>query len=459
VNVRTRYIARGARSLRLDEARTALYNWLLARQRGGTFVLQWTGSAPVPAVRDELCALGLEWDEELSGAVRSMRDYRRIVERLLHAGLAYRCFCTPPRMVCDGRCAGRVSPGSPARVRFRAHDDALQPRPVRPDPIGDLILLRRDGVPARHLIEIVTDHALGITHVIRSSEWLPHTAAQRRLHRALGWEPPEYIHLPLLATQRHERLYTFCERGYQPLALLNELARLGWMPRGRQSLLSREELIAGFDLDRLSRRPVALDRRRLDWFNHRVLRELDTSEFAHLVVLRWEAAYGHAHRAERTGLSPGEWQHILAGAIQDDLHNLAEVADRVRFAFEEAVVPDDDAARVLAQPYARPILSFFAGGIAAVEPFDATTLDAWISDLRLRFKRRLGIRSRDVMYVLRAALTGQTHGPCLVVVCQLLGPGRCVERARSALAHGGCDEQRSSGRLTRRVPGQTRQAL
>jgi glutamyl/glutaminyl-tRNA synthetase len=170
----------------------------------------------------------------------------------------------------------------------------------------------------------------------------------------------------------------------------------------------------------------------LDWFNRRALGQMDEGEAARLMAPYWEEAYGVAHRARGTALAVDEWQRALAAAIRGEMVRLTDAADAARFCFVDEVSWGTDAEDLLARPYAPEVLEAFCALVESVEPFTFEALDAAISDLRRGFKASHGIRSRDVMYLLRAALTGRADGPCLVVACQLLGRERCLSRIEKA---------------------------
>jgi nondiscriminating glutamyl-tRNA synthetase len=358
-------------SLTLSQARTALYGWLYARREGGAFILRVSDGA-APSLCDELRWLGLDWDEGPEAS------------------------------------------------------DALSG-----------VLPTAEGQSAPLLAQVIDDYEMAITHVFHDACQRPQTEQELALYRTLGWEPPQYIHLPVVAGAGPdgEPLATYRARGYLPLALVNCLARLGWTPRGKRELLSPEALVARFDLKRVSRSAAAFDLQQLSWFNRRALCALDAQEIAALLVPRWQRAYGAADCAEGTALTPIEWQQALALVLREELDNLDQAVEGAGFAFVDTVTPDEQAREVLAQPYAPEVLRAFVRELPAVEPFAYEPIDAWISALRQRFKAALGVvqgvRSRDVMYVLRAALTGRMDGPCLVEACQLLGRERCAQRARA----------------------------
>jgi glutamyl-tRNA synthetase len=266
-----------------------------------------------------------------------------------------------------------------------------------------------------------------------------------RLHEARGWTPPRFVYLPPVVWPTGNALasasvHLLRARGYLAPAVVNHLARLGWSPRGKRALLSLSALAQHYDLGRLARKPVAFRREQLDWFNRRYLASLDRAALVRLFVPYWRDAYGLAHRAEGTALGSDEWQQTLAVSVREEVCALPEVVDRVHFAFVDRIKPgarSGPATRMLAQAYAPEVLSAFVEAIAGVEPFGFAPIDALVSDLRWRFRASHGIRSRDVMHVIRAALTGRLDGPCLVDACRLLGRRRCVERARCVLVEVG----------------------
>jgi len=251
---------------------------------------------------------------------------------------------------------------------------------------------------------------------------------------ALGEVSPQYVPLPSIeGSEVGIPMSEWIGQGYSRAALANCLARLGWSPRGKRALLSLDELAERFDLERVSRRPAVFDRQDLDWFNRRWLGGLGADEVTALLAPHWLAAYGRADRAAGTALSPDQWQETLALAIRQELNRPAQAVEKARFVFVDALCPNEASQEFLAQPCAAQVLETFAGELGTVQPFEFDPLDAFCRELRLRFKRTLGMRSRDVMYVLRAALTGRQDGPCLVVACQLLGPDRCIQRALQAV--------------------------
>jgi glutamyl/glutaminyl-tRNA synthetase len=330
---------------RITDVRTALLNWLFARHNGGTFILRVRDASPTsPAHRtaaalcDGLRWLGLDWDEGPDAQPAQLDGCRQAVQFLVERQAAYPCYCSPGQPSqpqppgCQGNCraltsrqrAGYDARGIPHALRLKVPrggqtvlaDLVLGEVAFQHAALLDPILLHPGGSPASPLAEVVGDHRASITHVTQDSEQLPGVPYRLVLYEALGWKPPLYAHLPSIAgpspvdpTQRARdvALDTYRASGYMPLAVVNHLALLGWTPRGKRRLLSLPELAEQFDPRRVSRKPVAFEVERLNWFNRRCLARLDGCEIARLLVPEWRKAYGWPDRAAGTGLSPGEW--------------------------------------------------------------------------------------------------------------------------------------------------------
>ncbi|MFL7809822.1 MAG: glutamate--tRNA ligase family protein [Anaerolineae bacterium] len=397
MTVRIRFSVPASAGLSLIEARTALYSWLLARHEGGALVLSVVdlvgdegSSAPLvshgQAACDELRWLGLDWDEGPRLQPARINAYRERARQFARAGAA-----------------------------------------------AEAELLTVEGGPVPLPAAVADDYVLGITHVVQAQGQRPAEPAYRRLAEALGWIPPTFVYLPALSfddiSARPASLRACREQGYLGLAVANDLARMGWTPRGKRQLLSLAQLAARFDPARLAHSAVTPVPGQLGWFNRRCLNGLDLAERARLMADWWEQAYGRADRAEGTELAPEAWQRLLAETISSEVCALSEVPGKVRFAFVDPVELDGEAVEILSHSYAPQVLAAFAGRVSRLAPFTYEAIDAAISALRWEFKAALGIRSRDVLHVIRAALAGRADAPCVVAVCQLLGRGRCLERA------------------------------
>ncbi|HET8945524.1 MAG TPA: glutamate--tRNA ligase [Candidatus Polarisedimenticolia bacterium] len=494
--VRVRFAPSPTGDLHVGNARTALFNWLFARHAGGRFILRIEDTdreRSRPEHERQLLAdlrwLGLGWDEGIDeggedGPYRQSERlplYRQAADRLIETGAAYRCFCDPAVLEAErvrereagraslysGRCRGlprevsvqRAREGEACAVRFDVRATAageavdfedLVHGPVRVpvDQIGDLVLLRRDGGPAYNFAVVVDDQAMRITHVIRGDDHLSNTPRQVLLARALGFVSPRFAHLPLLVAPGGAPLSkregavsvrALFEAGYPPEAVLNHLALLGWSPPGGVEVLTREELVAAFDLARVSRSPAVFDRQKLDALSMRHLQ-------------RWEPSrlVGEAAPVlQEAGLLPQTitsdvraWSEALVGLVSDRLSRLGELPGLlgVVFAF--------DAQRSLADADVRSTLSDAAGrkvvretlDLLADDPLTAPRLQGVIAEVR----RRTGAKGKDLFHPIRVGLTGFGSGPELVRLLPVLDEGSrldlpqpvrgCADRARALLA-------------------------
>lgn len=440
MTVRVRFSAAAISGLSLADARVALYSWLYARHESGTLVLCVEDAAPsMPAAPaagslcDDMRWLGLDWDEGPYLQSERIKGYREYAQQLLHRGAATaHTFAPAPGDPSPPH--ERIRPGAAPREQYTIADLVQGTQVVQARSAGAPALFATKERPSPSLAVVADDHELGITHVIQAHERWPELFTYLRLCDMLDWRPPRFVHLPALSfddtSARPSSLQSCREQGYLGLAVANDLARMGWTPRGRRELLPLTELAARFDLSRVARGPCTPAPRQLEWLNRRCLAQLDPAQRTCLMVDRWQAAYGLADRAQGTGLTPAAWRQALADAVSGQLHALAEVPDLVRFAFVDQVDPDIQAAQALSRPYAGQVLEAFVEGLSTVEPFAYEEIDAMITELRWRFKAVLDVRSRDVLHVVRAALTGRVDAPCLVVTCQLLGRARCLQRAQ-----------------------------
>lgn len=415
-------------SAEVERMRAAVWGWLLARHHDGTFLLRGQNRVHVEAMCAELRRLGLDWDEVSVPDAGRPACYQRLARQLVEQGCAYER---------DGAIWFRICRSGQIDI----NDLILRTLAFEQTDLGDPLLIASDGSPSPLWAEVADLHLLQVTHVVRLAAQLSDLPLHIQIHRALG-RMPAYLHLPSIGGAEGVRLADLLAEGYSPLALVNALATLGWTPRGKRRLREMDELIAGFDLAQVSRQATwsweALDR-----FNHSYLNQLDLAALTELLVPRWHAAFGLAHRADETTLSPNDWQALLTRAIRSELDVLSQAVKLARPFFDDQLDLRPDAVETLAQPYAPDVLRAFVDGLSTLEPFAYDPLNEFVSALRYRFKASHGIRSRDAMFVIRAALTGRTDGPCLIEACLLLGRARCLQRARYALMSGpGAGRQR-----------------
>src|SRR2546428_3742042 len=324
--VRVRYAPSPTGALHLGGARTALFNFLFARQHGGQFLLRIEDTDRarfIPEsqaqIEEALTWLGLRWDEPPLIQADRKPVYRAAAEALLDRGVAYRCFCTPQRLEVmraeqrarkeperyDRRCAAipkdesdrRAAAGEPFVVRQRMptegvttlHDLVMGTVVFKNETLDDHVLLKSDGFPTYHLAFAVDDHATSISHVIRGDGWLPSAPKHLLLFQSFNLLPPSFAHLPLVLgpdqkplAKRHgaKDVLEYREAGYLPEAVDNFIAFLGWSPGTDQDIFTMEELIQAFDLSKIQASPAVANLERLDWLNGPFIRRLTPPELA-----------------------------------------------------------------------------------------------------------------------------------------------------------------------------------
>jgi glutamyl-tRNA synthetase/nondiscriminating glutamyl-tRNA synthetase len=455
---RVRFAPSPTGSLHLGNARTALFNWLVARQRGGTLVLRIEDTdvdrheeGSEQKILDDLRWLGLDWDEgpDVGGPRGPYRQsergerYRRSADTLRESGRAYRCFCeergprTPGRRTlgCGGGCerldpaaareraaAGeahavrfRVLPPDPdpADLRIRFHDRLRGPIEVDATEVADPVLLRRDGRPTYNFAVVVDDGEMGIDLVLRGDDHLSNTPRQVLLFRSLGLELPEFVHLPMVRgadgsrlSKRHGAvsLAEYRERGYPREALVNALALLGWAPPGgERSVFGIEELLQEFDLDRVNRAPAAFDAGKLDWLSSRHLQQADAGELGAAIGRRLAAA----------GLLPdggvdAGWLAGVAEMLRTKIDRLDQAAERAAPLFAPGGDPGGDEARAaLRGEEAGAVVAALVQFASDAEP---ETAEAW-KELKQVIQRESGAKGKALFHPLRVALTGAVSGP------------------------------------------------
>ena len=435
--MRVRFPPSPTGALHLGNARTALYNWLLARGQGGELVLRIEDtdrerSTPenVETIFADLEWLGIDWDEGPVFQSERGERHAEVVAQLLADGHAYRSTAGPEEVkayrAAHGDAGFRGSDEGEGAVRLRVPDEGatVVHDVIRGESsfehrlLDDLVIARADGTPVYHLAVVVDDLDAGITHVVRGADHYSNTPKQMLIQRALGAEPPVYAHLPLLhgtdgkkLSKRHGAASAGDLRaaGYLPEAVLNYLALLGWGYDEETTFFTVEELQRHFSLERVSRSPAVFDEQKLRWMNGRYLRELDLDE----LTARLEAFTGRADLREAAAIS------------QDKISTLAEFWPLVGPLFDGPV--DDPAARekIFGAPEAGDRLLVARGALGALpEPWTAATVEAALAEVL----EATGAKPRQVFQPLRVALTGTTVSPGIYETLALLGRSEALAR-------------------------------
>jgi glutamyl-tRNA synthetase len=402
--------------LHIGGVRTALFNWLYARNQGGEFRLRIENTdtsrevaEATAQIQDSLRWLGLDWDGEVTFQLDRMERSREEADRLVAQGKAYE---------------------DEGAIRFRmpdegvtAWDDVVLGRVEVPnEQLEDLVLVRSDGRPTYNFASPVEDWLDGITHVIRGSDHVSNTPKQLQILMALGATPPIYAHLPSVngpdgrkLSKRHGAIGVdeFRAEGYLPEALVNFLALLGWSYDDKTTIMSRDELVERFTLDRVGASPATFDYAKLDWMNGEYIRELPAGELADRLV---------AYLSEQGLAWDAELVRRSAPHVQEKIAKLGDYRDFAGFLFHE-VAPDPSLldGRVLDEA---------AAELARVEPFQAPEIESALRGLA----ERLGLKPREAFQPIRVAVTGSKVSPGLFESLELLGRERALARLNDARA-------------------------
>ncbi|HSJ05836.1 MAG TPA: glutamate--tRNA ligase [Longimicrobiales bacterium] len=454
--------------LHVGGARTALFNWLLARHHGGAFVLriedtdrERSSDDMTRAILDGMAWLGLDWDEGPLHQADGLQRHREDAHRLLQDGSAYRCFCTPEQLDerraihpdgpaafrYDRRCAGidsdqaadRAAAGEACAIRFRVPDgatgwdDAVYGAITFANAdIEDFVILRTDGTPVYNLAVVSDDIAMRISHVVRGDDHISNTPKQILLYQALGQPCPVFAHVPMILgpdgrrlSKRHgaTAIGEYHDQGFLPDAMVNFLALLGWSPGSDQEIYSRNELVERFSLSGINRKSAVFDVQKLEWMNGRYLAGHPSADLARR--LRDLTADAGTER-------PEDWWLQLADILKVRSRTVAEMALQAGPFLMDAVHYDDDAvARHWKDPLAvADRLERLAARLATVEPFTEEPLETAIR----AFAAEDGIGAGKLIHPLRVALTGQASSPGIFEVARLLGREQVLGRLATAVS-------------------------
>ncbi len=460
--IRTRFAPSPTGDLHIGGARTALFAWLAARASGGQFLLRIEDTdqarstdESVAAILDGIRWLGLDPDEGPYFQSQRMDRYREVVDGLLESGHAYRCYCSRERIDqlreralasgskprYDGHCRDleTVPDGVEPIIRFRNPDSGSVQFTdrvrglieVANTELDDLVIMRADGTPTYNFAVVVDDLDMNINLVIRGDDHINNTPRQINIYRALGSEPPEFAHVPMILGEDGARLskrhgaasvMAWREDGYLPDAIVNYLARLGWS-HGDQEVFSRSELIELFDIGSVQHKPARFDRAKLNWLNQHYLRE---SPFEQVEAeLTW-----HLQRAGLNVSSDLALADLLA-VQAERVETLVELVERSRPFFEDFAEYDATAAKKQLRPVAAEPLEVLRGRLSALEDWQPEQLKAAVQAT----VDELGIGFGKIGMPLRVALMGQGESPSIDKTLWLIGRERSLQRIDRALAH------------------------
>jgi glutamyl-tRNA synthetase len=462
--------------LHVGGARTALFNWLFAKHVGGDFLLRiedtdqtrYDAKALVDLQAD-LKWLGLNWVEgpEVGGPhapyfqSERLPLYQKHAKILVDGGHAYPCFCTSERMdelreiqkrnnlptSYDRLCrsippetaAQRVAAGEKHVIRLKVpfHGDTVFKDFLRGTItyqnriLDDLVLLKTDLFPTYHLANVVDDHFMQITHVLRGDEWIPSTPRHVLLYQAFGWEPPTFVHLPVILGPDGGKLSKrkgaasvgdYRALGYLPETLINFLALLGWNPGGDEEYMERDRLVEMFTLEKINPKSAVFDEKKLEWLNGQYFLKRDVEYFFPLVKPLWVAAGvdGNAF--------PESYFRTAIGLLKDRSKRLPDFVSYGMYFFQEPQTYDEKAAKKYFTPGADALLTGLKEAIAALPVFDIPSLEALYKDTA----EKRGLKGGDLIHPTRLAISGIPFGPGLFELMVALGKDAVLRRLAAA---------------------------
>ena len=479
--VRVRFAPSPTGSLHVGGIRTAMYDWLFAKHTGGRFILRIEDTdaarkveGTVEMIMDSLKWLGLDWDEgpDIGGDYgpyfqsQRLDGYRRAAERLISQGDAYYCYCSPLRLkeMRDEQTKRKQPPGydrlcrelTPQQradmeasgvkpvVRFKmplegqiTHDDVIYGKVTFDlSTLDDYVLLKSDGYPTYHLANVVDDSAMEISHVIRGEEWISSVPRHLLLYKALKLKPPRFAHNPVILgphraklSKRHGAvsIIEYREQGYLPEAMFNFLALIGWSLDDKTEIISRQELIDNFSLERISRTGALFDRQKLEWMNGVYIRNLSPEDF----IQRTMPFLDSRLPLEVKRPLSADYVGRIMPLIQERAKTLAEVPDLVSFFFVEE--SDYDAGLLVGNNMTREsalkALTVSLERLERLETFDTETLETLLRPLA----EELELKTGQLFGTLRIATTGRTAAPPLFQTMAVLGRELCLKRIATAL--------------------------
>ena len=464
VAVKVRFAPSPTGFLHIGGVRTALFNWLFAKNHGGKFVLRIEDTdlsrsteESIEEILESMRWLGLDWDEGPFRQTERQKIYSQKVEQLLSAGKAYHCYCTPEELdrkrseaqkagnkpKYDGTCRERSdSPeGAPSVVRFKAPiegtvvvEDLLRGKVLFDiAELDDLILQRTDGTPTYNFVVVVDDSEMDITHVIRGDDHLSNTPRQCLLYDALDYPRPKFTHISMILGQDKSRLskrhgatsaLAYRDMGYLPDAMINYLARLGWS-HGDQEIFSREELIKHFSFDSVHTSAAVFDADKLSWLNEHYIKSTPPEK----LVPHLEPHLIKTGVLEKDhGLSLQEIARVIP-CLNERAKTLVEMAEKSAFFFKKEVEFDEKARSKFLTEEARPLLEKVIAGFSTLDNFSAESIESLFKKIVEEEGMKLGKLAQPV----RVALTGTTVSPGIYDVILLLGKEETLKRLQNVV--------------------------
>src|SRR5699024_2366378 len=468
--VRVRYAPSPTGNLHIGNARTALFNYLYAKHFNGTMVIRIEDTDEKRNVEGGeqsqlkyLRWLGIEWDEgvDVGGAYGPYRQmerldiYQKYADELLARGLAYKYYMTEDELEAEReeqRARGEVPKYSGAHrhltaediarfekegrkpsIRLRVPDDKTYtfhdivrgPITFESSDFGDWVIVKKNGTPTYNFAAAIDDHLMNISHVLRGEEHISNTPKQMMIYEAFGWTPPKFGHMTLILNEdrkklskRDEHIIQFIEQydhlGYLPEALFNFITLLGWSPGGEEEIFDREKLIDIFDPDRLSISPAVFDPKKLQWMNNQYIKAADLETVIEITLPHLIDA---VRVLENMDDDMRIWVEKLIALYKDQLSYGAEIVELTELFFKTDISYDEEIMDVLRGEQVIEVLQVFTDKLIHLDEFNKDTIKAELKATQKETKQR----GKKLFMPIRAAVTGETHGPELPFAIELLG--------------------------------------
>ena len=470
--------------------RTALYNYLYAKQTDGTYLIRIEDTdqtrlveGAIEGMIEEMLWSGVSHDEgpfmdAVSGEITEVGDfgpyiqsnrlelYKKHALELIENGHAYYCFCSKERLeavreeqksagltpkydghcrhLSDGEIKERLQRGEDHVIRLKlpenrtiTFNDLIKGSiSVNTNDLDDQVLMKTDGFPTYHLAVVVDDHFMEISHVVRGDEWLISTPKHVYTFEAFGWDAPQYVHLPVILSHTKKKLSKregdvavkdFRRRGYLPEALINYIALVGWSPEDGQEIMTMEELIEKFSFERVSKSSGVFDLDKLNWMNNQYLRACDLDRLTHLCKPYFlESGFVEVDQFE----AKFDWLKRIVEILRERLDKLEDIGSyKSFFSMKEVVLEDDEAKEIIEMPHVSSLLEALIDKIEQSEVLDAEALKSLLKEIQ----KETGHKGKNLFMPVRVGITGQVHGPDIAIVVEILGKALTIERLKYCL--------------------------
>ena len=482
--IRVRYAPSPTGHLHIGNARTALFNYLYARNQGGKFIIRIEDTDVKRNIKGGeesqlkyLTWLGIDWDESVDiggeyGPYRQMERieiYQKYTEELLAKGLAYKCYCTEEELekeredqIAKGetpaysrKCCGLSADdhkaleaeGRKASIRFKVPaDQTVTFKDIVKGEVsfdsngfGDFVIVKKDGIPTYNYAVVIDDHLMEMSHVLRGDDHITNTPKQLMIYDAFGWEPPIFGHMTLIVNESHKKLSKrdesiiqfieqYEELGYLPEALFNFIALLGWSPGGEQEIFTKEEFIKIFDPSRLAKSPAVFDTNKLTWMNNQYIKQVDVDR---LVQISMPHLIKAGRLPENLTDEQRAWARDLIALHQEKMSYGAEIVEITELFFKEDLEFDEEAKEVLSGESVPEVVKNFKQQIEQLETFDAEDIKAAMKAVQ----KETGHKGKNLFMPIRVATTGQVHGPDLPQAIRLLGKDKILARLNKLIGN------------------------